>query len=67
MKAPGGIVSSLGVYSKDLQIPVDAFYAGLGDQTIIATLCPGGKERMRRLMEVINTKRKRFTIPYLKR
>lgn len=54
---PGGIVSSLGVYSKDVQIPVDAFYAGLGDQTIITTLCPGGKERMRRLMEVISTKR----------
>lgn len=50
---PGGTLSSLGVYSKDLHIPLDAFAAGLGDHKIITTLCPGGKERMRRLMEVI--------------
>lgn len=54
---PGGTVSSLGVYSKDVQLPLDAFYAGLGDHKIVSTLCPGGKERMRRLMEVISTKR----------
>jgi threonine dehydrogenase-like Zn-dependent dehydrogenase len=50
---PGGTLSSLGVYSNDLRIPLDAFLAGLGDHTIRTTLCPGGKERMRRLMEVI--------------
>jgi alcohol dehydrogenase len=50
---PGGTLSSLGVYSTDLTIPYDAFTAGLGDHTIVTTLCPGGKERMRRLMEVI--------------
>jgi alcohol dehydrogenase len=50
---PGGTLSSLGVYSSDLKIPLDAYLAGLGDHTIISTLCPGGKERMRRLMEVI--------------
>lgn len=50
---PGGTLSSLGVYSTDLTIPYDAFAAGLGDHTIVTTLCPGGKERMRRLMEVI--------------
>ncbi|MDP2295617.1 MAG: zinc-binding dehydrogenase, partial [Pseudolabrys sp.] len=49
---PGGTLSSLGVYSTDLKIPLDAFLAGLGDHTIRTTLCPGGKERMRRLMEV---------------
>jgi threonine dehydrogenase-like Zn-dependent dehydrogenase len=54
---PGGTLSSLGVYSQDIHIPVQAFYAGLGDQKLISTLCPGGKERMRRLMEVISTKR----------
>ncbi len=54
---PGGTLSSLGVYSKDVQIPLSAFYAGLGDQKIVTTLCPGGKERMRRLMEVISTRR----------
>ncbi|MDT8311642.1 MAG: NAD(P)-dependent alcohol dehydrogenase [Methylophaga sp.] len=50
---PGGTLSSLGVYSNDLTIPLDAFYAGLGDHKIVTSLCPGGKERMRRLMDVI--------------
>lgn len=50
---PGGTLSSLGVYSTDLRIPLDAFLAGIGDHTIVTSLCPGGKERMRRLMEVI--------------
>lgn len=50
---PGGTLSSLGVYSSDLRIPLDAFAAGLGDHTIVTTLCPGGKERMRRLMSVL--------------
>ncbi|MBA4741699.1 MAG: NAD(P)-dependent alcohol dehydrogenase [Azoarcus sp.] len=50
---PGGTLSSLGVYSTDLRIPLDAFTAGLGDHRIITTLCPGGKERMRRLMSVV--------------
>ena len=50
---PGGTLSSLGVYSSDLSIPLGAFLAGLGDHTIRTTLCPGGKERMRRLMETI--------------
>jgi hypothetical protein len=50
---PGGRVSSLGVYSSDLHIPYDAFSAGLGDYSIVSTLCPGGKERMRRLMAVV--------------
>ena len=50
---PGGTLSSLGVYTADLRIPLDAFAAGLGDHTIRTTLCPGGKERMRRLMEVV--------------
>jgi alcohol dehydrogenase len=50
---PGGTLSSLGVYSGKLQIPYEAFAAGLGDYRIVTTLCPGGKERMRRLMEVV--------------
>jgi threonine dehydrogenase-like Zn-dependent dehydrogenase len=54
---PGGTLSSLGVYSKDLTIPLGAFAAGLGDHKIVTTLCPGGKERMRRLMDVIASKR----------
>lgn len=50
---PGGTLSSLGVYSGTLQVPGDAFAAGLGDTRIVTTLCPGGKERMRRLIEVV--------------
>ena len=54
---PGGTLSSLGVYSSDLSVPLDAFAAGLGDHTIVTSLCPGGKERMRRLMAVIESGR----------
>lgn len=54
---PGGTLSSLGVYSGKLQIPYEAFAAGIGDHRIVTTLCPGGKERMRRLMEVVRSKR----------
>ena len=54
---PGGTLSSLGVYSSDLRIPLGAFAAGLGDHKIVTTLCPGGKERMRRLMDVIASNR----------
>jgi threonine dehydrogenase-like Zn-dependent dehydrogenase len=54
---PGGTLSSLGVYSTDLTIPLGPFAAGLGDHRIITTLCPGGKERMRRLMAVIAANR----------
>jgi threonine dehydrogenase-like Zn-dependent dehydrogenase len=50
---PGGTLSSLGVYSGKLQLPYDAFAAGLGDHRIVTTLCPGGKERMRRLMDLV--------------
>jgi threonine dehydrogenase-like Zn-dependent dehydrogenase len=57
---PGGVVSSLGVYSGHLRLPLDAFAAGLGDHTIVTTLCPGGKERMRRLMNVVAAKRAPF-------
>jgi len=49
----GGTLSSLGVYSGKLSIPLEPFAAGLGNQKIITTLCPGGKERMRRLMELV--------------
>lgn len=54
---PGGTLSSLGVYSQDLTIPVSAFAAGLGDNKILTALCPGGKERMRRLMNVLESRR----------
>ena len=54
---PGGTLSSLGVYSGKLSVPLEPFAAGLGDHKIITTLCPGGKERMRRLMDMVLYKR----------
>jgi threonine dehydrogenase-like Zn-dependent dehydrogenase len=54
---PGGTLSSLGVYSGKIQVPYDAFAAGIGDYKIVTTLCPGGKERMRRLMAMVQTRR----------
>lgn len=50
---PGGTLSSLGVYSTDLKIPYHAYGAGVADLKIVSTLCPGGKERMRRLMALV--------------
>ena len=58
---PGGILSSLGVYSGKLVAPYEALYAGLGDQQIVTTLCPGGKERMRRLMAMVASGRMDLT------
>lgn len=54
---PGGVLSSVGVYSGHLKVPLDAFHAGLGDQTIVTTLCPGGKERMHRLIRMVEAGR----------
>ena len=54
---PGGTLSSLGVYSGKLQLPYDAFAAGIGDYKIVTTLCPGGKERMRRLISMVESGR----------
>jgi threonine dehydrogenase-like Zn-dependent dehydrogenase len=50
---PGGTLSSLGVYSGKLSVPLEPFAAGLGNHKIVTTLCPGGKERMRRLIELV--------------
>ena len=50
---PGGTISSLGVYGGKLEVPVEPFVFGIGDKRILTTLCPGGKERMRTLMELV--------------
>jgi alcohol dehydrogenase len=47
------VLSSLGVYSGKLVAPYEALYAGLADQRIVTTLCPGGKDRMRRLITMV--------------
>ena len=54
---PGGTLSSVGVYSGHLSMPLEAIGAGLADQTVVTTLCPGGKERMSRLMRMVRSKR----------
>jgi alcohol dehydrogenase len=54
---PGGTLSSVGVYSGHLSVPLDALGAGLADHTIVTTLCPGGKERMARLMRLVQAGR----------
>ena len=53
MLRPGGTLSSLGMYSDNLKLPYPVIERGLGDYRIVTTLCPGGKERMRRLMEIV--------------
>ena len=57
---PAGTVSSLGVYDKTPTLPVDAFAAGLGDRHLLTTLCPGGKDRMRRVMALVAAHRLDF-------
>jgi alcohol dehydrogenase len=54
---PGGTLSSLGVYSGKLELPYTLFAAGLGDHRIVTTLCPGGKERMGRLIAMVQSGR----------
>jgi alcohol dehydrogenase len=54
---PGGIISSVGIYSKSIPIPLDGFGAGLANKRIITSTCPGGKERMRRLLSIVSTQR----------
>ena len=54
---PGGTLSSLGVYSGKLEMPYDAFAAGLGGHKVVTSLCPGGKERMRRLIATVESGR----------
>jgi threonine dehydrogenase-like Zn-dependent dehydrogenase len=54
---PGGTISSVGIYSKSIPIPLDGFGAGLANKRIVTSTCPGGKERMRRLLNIVSTQR----------
>jgi threonine dehydrogenase-like Zn-dependent dehydrogenase len=56
----GGTISSLGVYSAHLGnigVPLQDFGYGIADKKIVSTLCPGGKERMRRLINLVKNER----------
>jgi alcohol dehydrogenase len=54
---PAGVVSSLGVYGDKVTVPLEGFIYGIGDIDIRSTLCPGGKERMRALMSMVQAGR----------
>jgi hypothetical protein len=61
----GQAASSLGVHAGKLHIPYDAFAAEIGDDRIVTTLCPGGKERIPRLMDGVRTKQQVLCRPFL--
>lgn len=52
---PGGVVSNVGYHGKGdyLNLPRLDWGVGMGDKTIRTALCPGGAERMGRLMRLI--------------
>lgn len=54
---PAGTLSSVGIYPHDLTIPIKAFGQGVGGFKIFTTTCPGGKERMRKLIDMIAARR----------
>jgi threonine dehydrogenase-like Zn-dependent dehydrogenase len=53
---PGGTISSVGYYGKGdyIKIPRLEWGVGMSDKTIRTGLCPGGKERMKRLFRLID-------------
>ncbi|MBM9603549.1 zinc-binding dehydrogenase [Desulfopila inferna] len=56
---PGGTISNIGYHGKGdiVNIPRIAWGVGMSDKTIRTALCPGGKERMSRLLRLIETGR----------
>lgn len=54
---PGGTVSNVGYHGESgptLTIPLDAFLLGMGDKSINTALCPGGNERMGRILRLLD-------------
>lgn len=56
---PGGTISNVGYHGHGdyLQVPREAWGVGMSDKTIRTGLCPGGKERMGRLLRLLETGR----------
>ncbi len=56
---PGGTISNVGYHGRGdfVSIPRAAWGVGMGDKTIRTGLCPGGAERMRRLLRLLQTGR----------
>ncbi|MEO8328340.1 MAG: NAD(P)-dependent alcohol dehydrogenase, partial [Nitrospirota bacterium] len=52
---PGGTISNIGYHGDGefVEIPRAAWGVGMGDKTIRTGLCPGGAERMKRLMRLL--------------
>jgi len=52
---PGGTISVVGYFGHGdyVNIPRLAWGVGMGDKTIKTALCPGGRERMQRLLRLI--------------
>ena len=52
---PGGTVSNVGYHGEGDHVPIprEAWGVGMSDKTIRTALCPGGSERMGRLMRLI--------------
>lgn len=56
---PGGTISNIGYHGDGDSVPIPRLDWGVGmsDKTIRTALCPGGSERMSRLMRLIQTAR----------
>lgn len=56
---PGGTISNVGYHGHGdlVGIPRLAWGVGMGDKTIRTALCPGGRERMQRLLRLLEMKR----------
>lgn len=56
---PGGTISNVGYHGEGDSVPIPRLDWGVGmsDKTIRTALCPGGSERMGRLMRLIHAKR----------
>ncbi len=54
---PGGTISNIGYHGEGdyVKIPRAEWGVGMSDKTIRTALCPGGRERMERLMRLIDT------------
>jgi threonine dehydrogenase-like Zn-dependent dehydrogenase len=56
---PGGTISNIGYHGEGdyVKIPRAEWGVGMSDKTIRTALCPGGRERMTRLLRIIETGR----------
>jgi threonine dehydrogenase-like Zn-dependent dehydrogenase len=57
---PGGTISNVGYHGEagnSLSIPLPEFGLGMGDKQIRTALCPGGRERMVRLLRLLEAGR----------